>query len=229
VRQDPNQNLRPSVTVDTIVLALGERGLEVLLVQRRYPPFQDMWAIPGGFVEIDESLDAAARRELAEETGISDLQATVEQLRAFGAPERDPRTRVVTVAYTALVRARDIALRAGSDAAQAAWFSVDALPELAFDHETILSCALLRLRHQVRYSPAIFGLLPDTFTLTELQNAFEQTLGCEIDKRNFRRKMLATGALEDTRDLRAGNHRPARLYRYRQEAAPHLQARPLFP
>ncbi len=163
---------RPLVTVDTVILALREGRLHALLIRRKHPPFEGMWAIPGGFVHIDESLDAAARRELAEETGIDDPDLPLEQLRTFGAPDRDPRTRVITVVYLAVVCSDRLSVRAGSDAADAAWFPTSDLPPLAFDHAGIFSCAVQRLRHMVEYSAAVFRLLPDTFTLTELQEVF---------------------------------------------------------
>ena len=220
---------RPSVTVDTVLLSLRDGRLEVLLVQRKHPPFQGVWALPGGFVDIDEPLEAAARRELAEETGIDDPDMRLEQLRAYGQPDRDPRTRVISVAYLAIICAARLPVRAGSDAADAAWHSADAPPALAFDHGRILSDALRRLRHAVQYSGAMSGLMPEAFTLSELQAAFECVLGERVDKRNFRRKTLATGALEATPEVRGGGHRPARLYRFRREATRALRARRLFP
>jgi 8-oxo-dGTP diphosphatase len=219
VRYDPNEYHRPSVTADIVVLALRESALQVLLVRRKNWPYEGMWAVPGGFVEIDESLEQAARRELAEETGVADPEIPLEQLHTFGTPGRDPRMRVISVAFLALVRADQVEPRAASDAAAAAWFPVYAPPPLAFDHDQILSCATAQLRHKVEYTPAIFRLLPVAFTLTELQEAYEQVLRQELDKRNFRRKMLSSGLVVETPHVRSGDHRPARLYRLRSEAA----------
>ncbi|MBN1641083.1 MAG: NUDIX hydrolase [Anaerolineae bacterium] len=219
VRYDPNQYDRPSVTTDTVVLALRQDTLQVLLVRRRNWPYQGMWAIPGGFVEMDESLEAAARRELGEETGLADPAMPLEQLHAFGAPGRDPRMRVITIAFLALVGAEQVDLRPATDAADAAWFPAYDPPPLAFDHDQILSCATAELCHKVEHTPAIFQLLPETFTLTELQDAYEQVLRRELDKRNFRRKMLSTGLLVETPHVRSGDHRPAKLYCFRGEAA----------
>jgi len=217
-RYDPSQYEHPAVTADIVVMSLRENGLQVLLVQRRNWPYEGMWAIPGGFVEMDESLGSAARRELEEETGLRGADIDLEQLRAFGAPGRDPRMRVITIAYLALVRADQVELRPASDAADAAWFPAYDPPPLAFDHNQILSCATGRLCHKVERTPAIFQLLPETFTLTELQEAYEHVLCQELDKRNFRRKMLSSGILEGTPHVRTGDHRPAKLYRFREEA-----------
>lgn len=218
-RYDPSQYDRPAVTADVVVLALRRGTLQVLLIQRKNWPYEGMWAIPGGFVEIDEPLDSAARRELAEETGLADPDIRLEQLHAFGAPGRDPRMRVITIAYLALVRVDGVKLRPATDAADAAWYPAYDPPPLAFDHDQILSCATDRLRQKVERMPAIFQLLPETFTLTELQDAYEQVLRQELDKRNFRRKMLSSGLLIDTPHVRSGDHRPAKLYRFQKEAA----------
>jgi 8-oxo-dGTP diphosphatase len=155
----------------------------------------------------------------------------MEQLYTFGAPERDPRTRVITVAHFALVPADAVRDHtAGSDAAETGWWPVDALPELAFDHRDILAYALTRLRYKLEYTSVGFQLLPDTFTLSELQDAYELILDEELDKRNFRRKILTAGILEDTGELRReGEGRPARLYRYQDDAVAEVKTRRLFP
>jgi 8-oxo-dGTP diphosphatase len=219
---------RPALTVDVVIFTLRENRLHALLVQRAEPPFDGMWALPGGFVDIDESLEAAASRELAEETGLQ--QAYLEQLYTYGEPQRDPRGRVVTVAYFALIPA-DAPFRAegGSDARQARWFGVDCLPELAFDHAEIVGYALRRLRYKLEYTAAGFELLPDEFTLSELQRTYEMILGELLDKRNFRRRILEAGVIEPTPRLRSGEGRPARLYRYRPDAVAEVKARRLFP
>ncbi len=226
---DPSAYERPSVTVDTVIFTLCEKELRVLLVQRKNWPYQGMWAIPGGFVNMDESLETAARRELAEETGVDDPDIYLEQLYTFGDPGRDPRTRVITVAYVALVTPGLVRLRASSDAAAAEWWPAYALPPLAFDHSSIMQYAIRRLRYKLEYTALAFQLLPETFTLTELQDAYEHILNERLDKRNFRRKMLAAHILSETPYVRGGEHRPARLYGFRPDAVAEVKARRLFP
>ena len=217
----------PSVTVDVIVFRLFGGDLQVLLIKRGHEPFGGMWAIPGGFVDIIESLDEAAKRELEEETGVRDVY--LEQLYTFGDLGRDPRGRVLTVAYFALVPADAAQPRAGDDAADAGWWSVYELPPLAFDHSDILEYALQRLRYKLEYTAVGFELLPACFTLTELQTAYEIILGEELDKRNFRRKVKGADVIEETGELRAGEGRPAKLYRFREDAVAEIKARRLFP
>jgi len=218
---------RPSVTTDVIVFTLREKVLQILLIRRRNPPFQGMWAIPGGFVDIDESLENAALRELEEETGVRDVY--LEQLYTFGDPGRDPRGRTITVAYFALVPATTIHLHAGDDATEAHWWSIHTLPPLAFDHADILTYALQRLRYKLEYTAVGFELLPEVFTLSELQAAYEIVLGEELDKRNFRRKILSAGVIEETEEHSTGEGRPARLYHFRDDAVAEVKARRLFP
>jgi len=219
--------LRPSVTVDVIIFTLRDDDLQVLLIKRGRPPFEGMWAIPGGFVDIVESLEEAALRELEEETGIRDVY--LEQLYTFGAPDRDPRGRTITVAYFALVPAHTVRPRAGDDAAEARWWSVYDLPSLAFDHADILAYALQRLRYKLEYTAVGFELLPETFTLSELQAAYEVILGERLDKRNFRRKILSAGVIGETGECRTGEGRPAKLYCFRDDAVAEVKARRLFP
>lgn len=208
---------RPSVTVDVVILTVRDGRLEVLLVKRRHWPFEGMWAIPGGFVEPDESLEDAARRELEEETGVSDVY--LEQLYTFGDPGRDPRTRVITVVYYALIRADQLRIHAGDDAADARWFPAYDLPPLAFDHAKILAYTRERLRSKLEYTTIGFQLLGPTFTLSELQDVYEAILNRPLDKRNFRKKVLSTGILEQMPETRkAGQHRPAALYRFNPKA-----------
>jgi 8-oxo-dGTP diphosphatase len=218
---------RPSVTTDVVIFTLRDADLQVLLIRRRNPPFQGMWAIPGGFVGIDESLEEAALRELEEETGVQDVY--LEQLYTFGDPGRDPRGRVITVAYFVLVPAPAIDPRAGDDAVEARWWSMHDLPPLAFDHARILAYALKRLRYKLEYTAVGFELLPEPFTLSELQAAYEVILGEALDKRNFRRKILSAGIIEETGRYRAGEGRPAKLYRFREDAEAEVKARRLFP
>ena len=204
---------RPALTVDVVVFGLDEEDLKVMLIQRDLDPFAGRWALPGGFVHVDETLEDAARRELFEETGLKDIY--LEQLYTFGAVERDPRERVVTVAYYALVNLEGHDVRASTDARNAAWFPVSDLPKLAFDHETILNVALERLRAKVRYQPIGFELLPDRFTLRQLQHLYEVILDRELDKRNFRKKVLAMEIVKETNEIEKDvAHRAARLYRF---------------
>jgi 8-oxo-dGTP diphosphatase len=204
---------RPALTVDCVVFGVDAGDLKVLLIQRKLAPFQHAWALPGGFVRLDETLDEAARRELAEEAGVTEVY--LEQLQTFAALDRDPRERVVTVAYYALARLVDHKLRAATDAMGVGWFPVASLPALAFDHREIVEAAHARLRGKVRYTPIGFELLPARFTLTQLQRLYEQILGAELDKRNFRKKLLAMDILVETDEVEQGvRHRAARLYRF---------------
>ncbi len=203
----------PSVTTDIVIFAMHDDDLKVLLVQRKTPPFKDHWAIPGGFVEINEDLEDGARRELEEETGVRDV--FLEQLYTYGKPGRDPRERVITVAYYSLVNLKDHPIQAGSDAVKASWFSVKRLPKLAFDHKKILEMAVTRLRGKALYAPIVFELLPKKFKLSQLQQVFEVILERRLDKRNFRKKMLGTGMLTETAGVdTSAQRRPAKLYRF---------------
>ncbi len=199
------------VTVDIVIFTIQDGVLKVLLVKRRVPPFVGRFAIPGGFVNEDEDLDQAALRELREETGVLDVY--LEQLYSFGKPDRDPRGRVITVSYFALI-SPDRRLKAGSDAAEAGWYSVAQPPTLAFDHETILNYALERLRNKLEYTTVGFQLLPEKFTLTELQEVYEAILGKKLDKRNFRRKMSILKILKPLLEYRRGGQRPAQLHHF---------------
>lgn len=204
---------RPALTVDCVVFGLDDEDLKVLLIQRALEPFAGKWALPGGFVRMEESLDDAARRELQEEAGIR--PSHLEQLYTFGEPKRDPRGRVVTVAYFALVKLNEHQVHASTDAREAAWFSVWDTPKLAFDHAEILSVALQRLKGKVRYQPIGFELLPPKFTLTQLQRLYEKVLERTLDKRNFRKKILSFEFLEELDEVEQDvSHRAARLYRF---------------
>lgn len=202
---------RPALSVDCVVFAVDDAGLKVLLIERGQPPFEGAWALPGGFVRMDETTDDAALRELKEETGLE--QVFLEQLYTFSGIARDPRERVVTVAHYALVK--PTAVVGGTDANRAQWFDVTKLPSLAFDHDTIFNTALERLRGKLRYEPLGFELLPTKFTLGQLQRLYESILGRELDKRNFRRAFLRMGILEELDEMQDNvSHRPSRLYRF---------------
>ena len=231
---------RPAVTVDMIVFTFQEDELRVLLIERKHDPFGGTWALPGGFVDQGETLEAAAVRELAEETGITDLY--LEQLYTFGEPGRDPRGWVITVAYFMLLsleQADQQTVLAGDDAGDARWWNIYALPDLAFDHQRIIDYALQRLRWKLEWTALGCLLLPNEFTLSELQQVYETALDQKLDKRNFRRKMLAATTqnqraqnetiLEETGNYREGDHRPAKLYRFSAKATELEQVRRRFP
>jgi 8-oxo-dGTP diphosphatase len=218
------QFARPALTVDIVVFALDQNDLQVMLIQRDLEPFAGRWALPGGFVRVDEPLDTAAARELREETGLVDI--FLEQLYTFGEVDRDPRERVVTVAYYALVNLEGHTVAANTDARNAAWFPVNDLPKLAFDHRRILDAALERLRGKVRYQPIGFELLPEKFTLRQLQHLYEIILDRPLDKRNFRKKVLGMGILKETDEIEKDvAHRAAQLFRFNKPAYDRLAKR----
>jgi len=200
------------VTVDLVVFTIREQRLHVLLVQRAIPPFEGRWVLPGGFIREGESLEHAAARELKEETGVEDVY--LEQLFTFGDPGRDPRGRVVTVAYYALISADTRPLAARTDARAAQWWPVASHPPLAFDHEGILTYAIERLRNKLEYTTVGFELLPRRFTLGELQAVYEAILGRPLDKRNFRRKLALLGILKPVKEQRRERGRPAQLFEF---------------
>ncbi len=204
---------RAALTVDCVVFGFDEAELKVLLIRRGLAPFKGKWALPGGFVRVDETLDEAARRELSEETGLS--KVFLEQLYTFGEVKRDPRERVVSVAYYALVKSAEHPATGATDADEAGWFSAANPPPLAFDHAEILATALERLRGKVRYEPIGFELLPAKFTLSQLQHLYETVLQAPLDKRNFRKKIQGMGLLIPLDEqTRTGAHRPAQLFRF---------------
>lgn len=204
----------PGVTVDLSIFTVNEEQLKVMLVRRAEAPFQGFWSLPGGFLKTGESLDSAAGRVLSEKAGVSDVY--MEQLYTFGAPKRDPRSRVITVAYIALIPWQSLPQPASEKIIDLTWASVDSLPKLAFDHRQILEYAVKRLRAKVSYSNIVYGLMPRQFRLSELQSMYETIIDDRLDKRNFRKRMLATGLLKETgkKDL-AGAHRPAMLYQFK--------------
>jgi 8-oxo-dGTP diphosphatase len=200
-----------SVAVDIVLFTIRDRRLQVLLIKRLASPFVNRYALPGGFVLEKESVEAAAGRELREETGIDKMY--LEQLYTFGDPNRDPRGRVITVAYYALVP-HNQSLRAGTDAADAAWFPVSGLPPLAFDHRKIIDYAHMRIRNKLNYTNVGFELLPRKFTLTELQLVYEAILGELLDKRNFRRKITQQGIVKPLKEWVRTGRKPAQLFRF---------------
>jgi ADP-ribose pyrophosphatase YjhB (NUDIX family) len=207
---------RPSLTVDLAVFSVAGTAarwrLQVLLIERGGEPFAGRWALPGGFVRDGEDLPDAARRELQEETGLDDVY--LEQVATVGTPGRDPRGHVVTVVNVALVAADRHPLLASGDARAARWFDVAALPPLAFDHDELLKAALDHLRRRLGVSPLCFEMLPEEFTLGELQGLCEAVLGRELDRRNFRRRLRELDFLKPVaKRRREGRHRPAQLFR----------------
>ena len=207
---------RPALTVDCVVFGLDENDLKVLLIERGIEPFAGKWALPGGFVNPEESLEDAAKRELKEETGVDNV--FLEQLYTVGDVDRDPRERVITICYYALVNLQEHNVEASTDASNAAWFEVDDLPDLAFDHNMILGMALKRLQSKIRYEPIGFELLPKKFTLTQLQQLYEKIIGKKQDKRNFRKKLQKMGILVALDEIQKDvAHRAARYYSFDEE------------
>lgn len=176
----------PAVTTDCVIFGFDGTALKVLLIERGIEPFKGCWALPGGFLNPDETAEQGARRELQEETGLK--TAYVEQFHTYTQPDRDPRERVITIAFIALVKIEEV--QGGDDAAKAEWFAVDNLPSLAFDHQVILADALSYLRRQIHFHPVGYDLLPEKFTIKDLQTLYEAILGIKFDRRNFAKKMF---------------------------------------
>jgi len=215
----PNKTANIKVTVDAIVFGYSKaEGVSILLIKRKYPPFKNSWAIPGGFILEAESLEEAVKRELMEETGIE--VNYLEQLYTFGAPKRDPRQRIISIAYFALVKStRFQQLKASTDAEEAGWFSINELPALAFDHQQILQIAIERVRAKIRYQPIGFELLDKKFPFADLEKLYTALLDRDIDRRNFTKKILSLGLLEDTGELApaAGAGRPSKIYQFNKK------------
>jgi 8-oxo-dGTP diphosphatase len=202
----------PWVAVDVVIYTLDRRTLLCLLVQVKEGPFAGQWAFPGGLVGADESLEQAAEREVHERTGVK--KSYLEQLYTFGKPERDPATRAVSVSYLALVPYGEVCLSPPSKYADVQWFPTDRLPQLAYDHDQVSRLALKRLRSKLQYTNIVYNLLPPEFTLGELQEVYETILHRPLDRRNFRKKILALGLLKQLKKKRHGTHRPASLYAF---------------
>ncbi len=202
----------PAVTTDIVILTVLDGALKVLLIKRGMEPFKGQWALPGGFLKMDESIDTCAMRELEEEAGISDVY--LEQLYTFGSVDRDPRERVISVAYYALIPGENVELKAGTDAVEAKWFAVKDLPELSFDHLNIIDIAKSRLAAKMDYSTIGLKLMPEEFTLSYLQDVYEKATDKPRDKRNFRKWIFSLDVIEATgKKYSNGPHRPAMLYR----------------
>lgn len=213
---------RPAVTTDCVIFGYDGKELKVLLIERGIEPFKGCWAFPGGFLNMDEDALAGARRELKEETGLEN--AFIEQFHTFSEPGRDPRGRVITIAHYALVKIQEV--EGGDDAAQARWFPIEEVPPLAFDHDRILRMAMSRLKERIHFEPVGFELLPDVFTMPQLQNLYEAILEVHFDRRNFASKMLKLGILEDTGDRPAGaSSRIPVSYRFNKEKYNELKAK----
>ncbi len=207
------------VAVDAIVFGYSKKeGVSLLLIQRKYEPYKNSWALPGGFVLADESLETAVIRELQEETGIT--VNYLEQLYSFGEPDRDPRQRVISIAYFGLVKTTQFReLKASTDAENAAWFSIKKLPALAFDHKQIIRQAVERLQSKIRYQPIGFELLDKKFPFSDLEKLYAALLDKEINRRNFSKKILSFDFLEETGELSKpeGKGRPSKMYRFNQK------------
>jgi len=218
IQNTKNKNnliIGPAVAVDTLIFTVREDKLMVLLIKVGSGPYKNKWALPGGMVQIDETLDKAAKRVLKKKAGIDGIY--MEQLYTFSDINRDTRGRVISVAYFALVSSDEFKLKTMDYYSSIAWHDVRNLPKMAFDHKKIIQFGLERLQAKIEYSNIVYGLLPETFTLTEMQKIYEIILGKEIDKRNFRKKILSLEILKETKKLRAGaKHRPAKLYKFKK-------------
>lgn len=205
----------PSVTTDCVIFGFDGTKLQVLLVERGIDPYKGKWAFPGGFIKMNESCEEGALRELKEETGLTNTY--IEQFHTFSEPNRDPRERVITVAYYALVRIQDV--KAGDDATKAEWFTLDKVPQLAFDHDRILRTALKHLRERIHFEPIGFELLPEKFTLKQLQNLYEAVLDVRFDRSNFAKKMHHFNILTQLDEtIWPTPKREAHLYKFNEDS-----------
>ncbi len=216
------QNIR--VAVDAVVFGYHQKELSVLLIKRGIEPYKNSWALPGGLVLEHESLENAVKRELQEETGVTINY--LEQLYTFGSPERDPRNRVVSVTYFGLVSPIHFKIVAATDAAEAQWFSLNELPQLAFDHDTILKSALKRLQGKINYQPIGFELLNKEFPFSDLEHLYQTILNRKIDRRNFRKKILSFGILIETDKIyKPSSGRPAKLFKFNTKKYKELESK----
>ena len=205
---------RAAMTADSVIFGFDGRNLQILLIQRGIEPYKGKWALPGGFLRMDETIEQCAQRELREETGLE--QAYMEQFGVFSDISRDPRGRIITTAFYALVRITEV--KGGDDATAAQWFTTDKVPALAFDHDRILREAMRRLREDLHFRPVGFELLPIKFTIPELQRLYEAILDIRFDRRNFMKKMLSTDILDDTGEKEEAHaHRSAAYYSFNKE------------
>lgn len=218
------------LAVDAVVFGYAKtEGVSILLVNRKYDPFKNTWALPGGFVLTDESLEQAVIRELKEETGIA--VNYLEQLYTFGQPGRDPRQRIVTVAYFGLINSSLYKqLHAGTDADEAKWFNITSLPALAFDHKKIIQTATERLQAKIQYQPVGFELLDKKFSFADLEKLYTALLGRDIDRRNFRKKILSFDFLEKLPELSQpeGQGRPSNMFRFNKKRYDQLTKKGFF-
>lgn len=205
-----NKFEKPSVTVDIIIFTIKNKELKVLLVKRKLEPFKGKWATAGGFVRINDSLEEAAKRELKDETGVKDIY--LEQLYTYGNPKRDPRGRVITVSYIALINSDKIKLKPDTDVSDAKWFSINKIPPLAFDHKKILDYALQRLKWKFEYTAIAFSLLPKKFAMSNLQEIYEIVFSKKFDKRNFSKKIISLNILKEEGINKDVSHRPPMTY-----------------
>ncbi len=218
IQNSKNKNsiiIGPAVAVDTLIFTIRDGKLMVLLIEIGSGPYKDKWALPGGIVQLNETLDEAAKNVLKKKAGIKDIY--MEQLYTFSDLKRDVRGRMISVAYFALVNSDEFNLKTMDYYSDIEWINVRKLPKMAFDHKEIINYGLDRLKSKIEYSNIVYGLLPETFTLTEMQNVYEIILGEKIDKRNFRKKILALGLLTETKKVKTGaKHRPAKLYKFKK-------------
>ncbi|MGM5630533.1 NUDIX domain-containing protein [Apibacter raozihei] len=204
---------RPAVTADCVIFGFDEGELKILLIERAIEPFLGKWALPGGFIDMNEDADDCARRILKQETLLENI--FMEQLYTFTKVERDPRFRVISIGYYALVKLSDYKAEAGLFTSKVQWFPVSEIPELAFDHKTIVDSAKERLKGKIKYKPIGFELLPEKFTMPDLHKLYETVLQTELDRRNFRKKILSTHLLIDQNELVSGSpHRAAKVYSF---------------
>ncbi|WP_437919548.1 NUDIX hydrolase [Sphingobacterium sp. LRF_L2] len=203
-------------TIDCVIYSFNEGKLQVLLTERNQYPYKDWWALPGFFVEKEEEMEDAVKRILYEHTGLKDI--FMEQLGAFAGVKRHPQGRIMTVAFSTIVKYDDVKSKIRpitSYMKQAKWFAINELPELAFDHNQIIQQSLQKLKYSINYSTAVYELLPEKFTLTQLQQVYEAILDKTLDKRNFRKKIANSGFLKELQEVQKGvSYRAARLYKF---------------